>query len=154
MAASFRAFSLPIICKTTTNNSHPHALDSLHVRRAAKIADKSAGFTSPHPNFGCVITTNGKVVGEGYLYAQGTKPAEVQAVEAAGELCRGATAYVNMEPGDCHGDLTAVSALVKVYPRDLSVSFFLFECVSLFLFFFTPFNSSSHCGVLAMSELI
>lgn len=34
-------------------------------------------------------------------------------MEAAGELCRGATAYLNMEPGDCHGDRTAVSALVK-----------------------------------------
>ncbi|KAL6346264.1 hypothetical protein AAG906_033060 [Vitis piasezkii] len=110
MAASFPS---PIICKATTNNNHPHALDSFHVRRAAEIADKSAGFTSPHPNFGCVIATAGKVVGEGYLYAQGTKPAEVQAVEAAGELCRGATAYLNMEPGDCHGDRTAVSALVK-----------------------------------------
>ncbi|KAJ9703292.1 hypothetical protein PVL29_004903 [Vitis rotundifolia] len=110
MAASFPS---PIICKATTNNNHPHALDSFHVRRAAEIADKSAGLTSPHPNFGCVIATAGKVVGEGYLYAQGTKPAEVQAVEAAGELCRGATAYLNMEPGDCHGDRTAVSALVK-----------------------------------------
>ncbi|KAK3002749.1 hypothetical protein RJ639_017879 [Escallonia herrerae] len=84
------------------------------MKHAADLADKSAGFTSPHPNFGCVIATgSGRVVGEGFLYAQGTKPAEVQAVEAAGELCRGATAYLNLEPGDCHGDHTAVSALVK-----------------------------------------
>ncbi|KAI7731172.1 hypothetical protein M8C21_012225 [Ambrosia artemisiifolia] len=34
-------------------------------------------------------------------------------MEAAGEYCRGATAYVNMEPGDCHGDYTAVSAFIK-----------------------------------------
>ena len=132
MAASFPS---PIICKATTNNNHPHALDSFHVRRAAEIADKSAGFTSPHPNFGCVIATAGKVVGEGYLYAQGTKPAEVQAVEAAGELCRGATAYLNMEPGDCHGDRTAVSALVKVWPRVSLCLSFLFECVCLFFWF-------------------
>ncbi|PKI33595.1 hypothetical protein CRG98_046014, partial [Punica granatum] len=45
---------------------------------------------------------------------KGTTPAEVQAVEAAGaDLCIGATAYLNMEPGDCHGDSTAVSALVQ-----------------------------------------
>ncbi|KAF3547050.1 hypothetical protein DY000_02008457 [Brassica cretica] len=43
----------------------------------------------------------------------GTKPAEALAVEAAGEFCRGSTAYLNMEPGDCHGDHTAVSALVQ-----------------------------------------
>lgn len=60
-----------------------------------------------------MIATNGRVVGEGYLYAQGTTPAEVQAVESGGEWCRGATAYVNMEPGDCHGDFTAVSSFIK-----------------------------------------
>ncbi|XP_021969997.1 riboflavin biosynthesis protein PYRR, chloroplastic isoform X4 [Helianthus annuus] len=93
--------------------NHHHALDASYVKRAADLSDKSACFTSPHPNFGCVIATARNVVGEGYLYAQGTKPAEVQAVEAAGEYCRGATAYVNMEPGDCHGDFTAVSAFIK-----------------------------------------
>ncbi|KAL9297054.1 hypothetical protein ACSQ67_022950 [Phaseolus vulgaris] len=68
----------------------------------------------PHPNFGCVILSPaGNVAGEGYLYAQGTAAAEVQAVDAAGELCRGATAYLNMEPGDCHGDHSAVSALFQ-----------------------------------------
>lgn len=106
---------IPISCRATTSNSNAnHALDASYVKRAADLADKSAGFTSPHPNFGCLISTNaGRVVGEGYLYAQGTKPAEVQAVEAAAGYCRGATAYVNMEPGDCHGDRTAVSALIK-----------------------------------------
>lgn len=109
-------FSPPIICKATNNynNNNSHTLDASYIKRAAEVADKSAGFTSPHPNFGCVIaTTTGKVIGDGYLYAQGTKSAEVLAVEAAGEWCRGATAYINMEPGDCHGDHTAVSALIK-----------------------------------------
>ncbi|GKV40189.1 hypothetical protein SLEP1_g47858 [Rubroshorea leprosula] len=40
-------------------------------------------------------------------------PAEIQAVEAGGGHCRGATTHLNMEPGDCHGDHTAVSALVQ-----------------------------------------
>ncbi|KAI8556135.1 hypothetical protein RHMOL_Rhmol05G0228400 [Rhododendron molle] len=106
----------PIVCKAiASNSSNTHALDGSYIQRAAVIADKSAGFTSPHPNFGCVIVTPaGKVAGEGYLYAQGTKPAEVQAVEAAGrDLCKGATAYLNMEPGDCYGDRAAVSALIQ-----------------------------------------
>ncbi|OVA14785.1 CMP/dCMP deaminase [Macleaya cordata] len=102
------AFKSPIICKD--NN---HSLEAHHIRRAAEIADKSAGFTSPHPNFGCVIAKGANILGEGFLYAQGTKCAELQAVEAAGEFSRGATAYLNMEPGDCHGDQTAVSALIK-----------------------------------------
>ncbi|XP_017624149.1 riboflavin biosynthesis protein PYRR, chloroplastic isoform X1 [Gossypium arboreum] len=116
MALSFAvvASSSSIMCKATNANNHSHLQDLSYIKRAALISDKSAGFTSPHPNFGCVIVTpSAEVVGEAYLYAQGTKPAEVLAVEAAGELCRGATAYVNMEPGDCHGDHTAVSALVQ-----------------------------------------
>lgn len=117
MALSFAvvASSSSIMCKATNANNHSHLQDLSYIKRAALISDKSAGFTSPHPNFGCVIVTpSTEVVGDGYLYAQGTKPAEVLAVEAAGERCRGATAYVNMEPGDCHGDHTAVSALVQV----------------------------------------
>ncbi|KAK9141133.1 hypothetical protein Scep_010814 [Stephania cephalantha] len=90
-----------------------HSIDAQQIRRAADLADKSAGFTSPHPNFGCVIARDSNVVGEGFLYAQGAKCAELQAVEASRELGRGATAYLNMEPGDCHGDQTAVSALVR-----------------------------------------
>ncbi|CAA6659810.1 unnamed protein product [Spirodela intermedia] len=88
-------------------------LDAVHIRRAAEIAELSAGLTSPHPNFGCVIANGRDVAGEGFLYAQGTKCAELQAVEAAGERCRGATAYLNLEPGDCYADHTPVSALLK-----------------------------------------
>ncbi|XP_020110716.1 riboflavin biosynthesis protein PYRR, chloroplastic isoform X2 [Ananas comosus] len=91
------------------------------LRRAAEVADRSAGLTSPHPNFGCVIArsdlAHGRgmvaVVGEGFLYAQGTKCAELQAAEEAGELARGGVAYLNLEPGDCYGDHTAVSSLVQ-----------------------------------------
>ncbi|XP_057963282.1 riboflavin biosynthesis protein PYRR, chloroplastic [Malania oleifera] len=116
MALSLGAFSSPIICKTNNggNGDLHQAHVATYIRRSAELADKSAGLTSPHPNFGCVISAGaGKVVGEGYLYGQGTKPAEIQAVEAAGEWCRGATAYLNLEPGDCHGDHAAVSALIQ-----------------------------------------
>ncbi|XP_012085769.1 riboflavin biosynthesis protein PYRR, chloroplastic isoform X2 [Jatropha curcas] len=121
------AFSLGISCfrsslitcnaianYNSNNIYHSHSKDTAFIRRAAELADMSAGLSSPHPNFGCVITTaSGNVAGEGYLYAQGTRPAEVQAAEAAGGWSKGATAYLNMEPGDCHGDHTAVSALVE-----------------------------------------
>ncbi|CAH1433207.1 unnamed protein product [Lactuca virosa] len=114
-------FSAPMKFKANAamnyHEHHHHALDASYVKRAAELSDLSAGFTSPHPNFGCVIAKNSsvgnKVFGEGYLYAQGTKPAEVQAVEAAGEYCRGATAYVNMEPGDYNNDNTSLSAFIK-----------------------------------------
>lgn len=88
--------------------------EATFIRRAAEIADKSAGFTAPHPNYGCIITTtSGDVAGEGFLYGQGTESAELQAIEAAGERCRGATAFLNLESSDCPSDNTAVAALVQ-----------------------------------------
>ncbi|KAL0298462.1 UNVERIFIED_CONTAM: Riboflavin biosynthesis protein PYRR, chloroplastic [Sesamum radiatum] len=123
MAFSLGPLKFPssIVCRATpatSSSSSSLAFDAAYIKRAAELADKSAGFTAPHPNYGCVIATtsgNGErvVVGEGYLYAQGTTPAELQAVEAAGESCRGATAYLNMEPNHCLADYVAVSALVQ-----------------------------------------
>jgi diaminohydroxyphosphoribosylaminopyrimidine deaminase/5-amino-6-(5-phosphoribosylamino)uracil reductase len=99
-----------------------HTNDALLLRRAADVADRSAGLTSPHPNFGCVIarpqlnidSADSWVVGEGFLYAQGTPCAELLAAQEAGEHARGGTAYLNLEPGDCFGDNTAVGSLVQV----------------------------------------
>ncbi|XP_073315783.1 riboflavin biosynthesis protein PYRR, chloroplastic isoform X2 [Primulina huaijiensis] len=105
-----------LICRATSSSSSL-AFDATCIKRAAHLADKSAGFTAPHPNFGCVIATadaeERSVVGEGYLYAQGTSPPEVQAVQASGDRCRAATAYLNLEPSHCLGDQTAVSALIQ-----------------------------------------
>ncbi|KAG8380317.1 hypothetical protein BUALT_Bualt06G0003100 [Buddleja alternifolia] len=126
MASSFGALNFPssLICRaapissSSPSSSSSLAFDAAYIKRAAELADKSSGFTAPHPNYGCVIATTAgdgdrAVVGEGYLYAQGTTPAELQAVETGGDHCRGATAYLNMEPNHCLGDETAVSALVQ-----------------------------------------
>lgn len=61
-----------------------------------------------------MIAKEGQVLGEGSWYAQGTQAAELQALEEARGSARGATAYVNMEPGNCHGDDSAVEGLIKV----------------------------------------
>lgn len=45
--------------------------------------------------------------------AQGTPSAEALAVQAVGEQARRATVYLNLEPGDCHGDDAAVKALLQ-----------------------------------------
>jgi diaminohydroxyphosphoribosylaminopyrimidine deaminase/5-amino-6-(5-phosphoribosylamino)uracil reductase len=103
-----------------SHSLHEHDADLLS--RAADVADRSAGLTSPHPNFGCVIarpqrendSAESLVVGEGFLYAQGTPCAELLAAKEAGEHARGATAYLNLEPGDCYGDSTAIASLVQV----------------------------------------
>lgn len=125
VSVSYSAFTPALLRRRSIRCSAP-AQEAALLRRAAEVADLSAGHTSPHPNFGCVIARGGDVVGEGFLYAQGTKCAELQAVETAGALARGATAYLNMESGDCYSDHTAVSSLVQVgtvfLPLSLSLS--------------------------------
>ncbi|CAI5969373.1 unnamed protein product [Closterium sp. NIES-64] len=95
------------------DNVDPRAIDREMLERAVQLATSSAGLTAPHPFAGCVLRRDARVVAETWLHAQGTASAEKQAVEAAGEAARGATAYLNLEPGDCHGDDTAVHALIQ-----------------------------------------
>jgi len=87
--------------------------DPQHLLRAAELAGASAGKSAPHPNVGCVIARGIQVVGEGFLYGQGTRSAEIQAVSRAGEFSKGATAYLNLEPEVYHGQAygSAVHAL-------------------------------------------
>jgi diaminohydroxyphosphoribosylaminopyrimidine deaminase/5-amino-6-(5-phosphoribosylamino)uracil reductase len=47
---------------------------------------------------GCVIVRDGEVVGEGWHTEYGHPHAEPEALRAAGEQARGATAYVSLEP--------------------------------------------------------
>lgn len=108
-------FSAATTTNPNSNSSTSHLFEATFIRRSADIADKSAGFTGPHPNHGCIITTSsGTVAGEGFLYGEGTESAELQAVQAAGERCRGATAFLNLESIDCPSDNSAVAALIQV----------------------------------------
>ena len=47
---------------------------------------------------GCVIVREARPVGRGFHTWDGVKHAEILALEEAGELARGATAYVTLEP--------------------------------------------------------
>ena len=47
------------------------------------------------------------VCSESGFMQKGSEPAERAAVAAAGGAARGATAYLNLESGNCHGDLEA-----------------------------------------------
>ncbi|MFE9932941.1 bifunctional diaminohydroxyphosphoribosylaminopyrimidine deaminase/5-amino-6-(5-phosphoribosylamino)uracil reductase RibD [Streptomyces sp. NPDC005533] len=69
------------------------------MRRAIELAARGLGSTSPNPVVGCVITDAcGTVVGEGWHERAGGPHAEVNALRAAGDAARGATAYVTLEP--------------------------------------------------------
>jgi diaminohydroxyphosphoribosylaminopyrimidine deaminase / 5-amino-6-(5-phosphoribosylamino)uracil reductase len=73
-------------------------------RLAIELASLGVGQVSPSPLVGCVIVAaNGEIAGEGtYLYDNETH-AEVLALEEAGRLAVGGTAYVSLEPHSYRG---------------------------------------------------
>lgn len=73
------------------------------MRQALELAKRALGKTHPNPAVGCVLVRDGKVVGEGYHPKAGMPHAEVYALRGAGNLARGATAYVTLEPCNHHG---------------------------------------------------
>lgn len=83
--------------ETTTNREH----DLYFLDLALALAAKGEGQVKPNPLVGAVVVKNGMIVGEGFHRYEGVKHAEVLALEAAGQLAKGATIYVNLEPC-CH----------------------------------------------------
>lgn len=65
---------------------------------ALRLAERGLYSTTPNPRVGCVLVRNGLVVGEGWHRRAGEAHAEVHALQVAGEVARGATAYVTLEP--------------------------------------------------------
>jgi diaminohydroxyphosphoribosylaminopyrimidine deaminase/5-amino-6-(5-phosphoribosylamino)uracil reductase len=77
-----------------TDSAH----DVHYMRECLELARDVLGLTTPNPAVGCVIVREGRVVA-GAATAPGGRPhAETQALAIAGDLARGATAYVSFEP--------------------------------------------------------
>lgn len=73
-------------------------------RLALELASLGAGQVSPSPLVGCVIVAaNGEIAGEGTYVYENITHAEVLALEEAGRLAVGGTAYVSLEPHSYHG---------------------------------------------------
>lgn len=83
-----------------TDPAASHDDDRL-MARAVELASRGEGRVEPNPMVGCVLARDSRVVGEGWHQAFGGPHAEVHAIASAGELARGATAYVSLEPC-CH----------------------------------------------------
>jgi diaminohydroxyphosphoribosylaminopyrimidine deaminase/5-amino-6-(5-phosphoribosylamino)uracil reductase len=72
--------------------------------RALELAERGRGTTRPNPIVGAVLVAGGEIVGEGWHERKGEPHAEVNALAAAGDRARGATAYVTLEPCSHRGD--------------------------------------------------
>jgi diaminohydroxyphosphoribosylaminopyrimidine deaminase / 5-amino-6-(5-phosphoribosylamino)uracil reductase len=70
---------------------------------ALRLAARGLGHVWPNPSVGCVIVRDGRVVGRGVTQPGGRPHAERMALAQAGDLARGATAYVTLEPCAHHG---------------------------------------------------
>ena len=81
---------------------------------AIRLAWRGLYTTHPNPRVGCVIVKDGVVVGQGWHQIAGQGHAEVNALRAAGDAARGATAYVSLEPCSHHGKTPpCAEALIK-----------------------------------------
>lgn len=78
--------------------NHYSVLDHSMMARALRLAERGAYTTKPNPMVGCVLVKHGEVVGEGFHQQAGQAHAEINALHAAGDAAKGATAYVTLEP--------------------------------------------------------
>lgn len=81
---------------TPANKELPQ--DQRFMRVALGLARRGLGRTAPNPSVGCVIVKDGHIAGRGWTAPGGRPHAETEALARAGDLARGATAYVTLEP--------------------------------------------------------
>lgn len=77
--------------------------DQRFMAAAIRLSRRHLGRTATNPSVGCVIVRDGFIVGRAVTALGGRPHAEPQALAEAGELARGATAYVTLEPCSHHG---------------------------------------------------
>jgi diaminohydroxyphosphoribosylaminopyrimidine deaminase/5-amino-6-(5-phosphoribosylamino)uracil reductase len=73
-------------------------MDTVFMRAAIALSRRALGTTWPNPAVGCVIVQDGAIIAQGVTAPGGRPHAETQALSMAGDLARGATAYVSLEP--------------------------------------------------------
>lgn len=99
-----------------------NSTDATYMARAIRLAERGLYTTMPNPRVGCVLVLNDEIIGEGWHEMAGQAHAEINALAAAGESARGATAYVSLEPcshkgktGPCCEALVSAGVVRVVY---------------------------------------
>jgi diaminohydroxyphosphoribosylaminopyrimidine deaminase / 5-amino-6-(5-phosphoribosylamino)uracil reductase len=74
------------------------AADQRFMALALTLGRRGQGRTWPNPAVGAVVVKDGVIVGRGWTQPGGRPHAEPEALRRAGEVARGATLYVTLEP--------------------------------------------------------
>jgi diaminohydroxyphosphoribosylaminopyrimidine deaminase / 5-amino-6-(5-phosphoribosylamino)uracil reductase len=77
--------------------------DHAFMAQALRLAERGMFSANPNPRVGCVVVQAGRVVGSGWHERAGQSHAEVNALNVAGLMARGATVYVTLEPCSHYG---------------------------------------------------
>lgn len=90
-----------------TSNDNRDIVDRRFMAAAIRLSCKHSGLTSTNPSVGTLIVRDDGagpiIVGSGVTAIGGRPHAEAEALAQAGELARGAVAYVTLEPCAHHG---------------------------------------------------
>lgn len=73
-------------------------IDHHWMRCALGLARRGLGRVAPNPAVGCILIKDGIPVGRGWTQPTGRPHAETEALARAGQLAKGSTAYVTLEP--------------------------------------------------------
>lgn len=77
--------------------------DARFMAAALSLGRRNLGLTAPNPSVGALIVRDGVVIGAGATAPGGRPHAEALALAEAGEVARGSTVYVTLEPCSHHG---------------------------------------------------
>jgi diaminohydroxyphosphoribosylaminopyrimidine deaminase/5-amino-6-(5-phosphoribosylamino)uracil reductase len=86
----------------------------LYMQRCLELAAKGLGIVAPNPMVGCVIVSNGIIIGEGWHQEYGKAHAEVNAIRSVADpkMLQNACLYVNLEPCAHYGKTPPCADLI------------------------------------------
>ena len=77
--------------------------DVRFIKLALELAKRGIGQTGSNPSVGCIIVKENRIIGRGFTGIYGKPHAETVALKHAGELSKGATMFVTLEPCSHYG---------------------------------------------------
>ena len=103
--------------------SKPTPDDLRYMDTALALAYAHLGKTAPNPSVGCVVVSDGKIVGAAATAPGGRPHAEPQALQIAGDRAKGSKVYVTLEPCSHFGQTPpCVDALIAAQPGEVIIA--------------------------------